>query len=89
VENSKLPEGTKQCKHCDGDGFVPMKEDPMYIRGCPVCKGDGYVDWITYAVGYVKEKESIVAVWPAIPSSNVVSKPKGPPKLKVKRSKSE
>lgn len=70
MEKSDLPDGTKQCKHCNGDRLIPMKEDPMYIRRCPVCKGDGYVDWITYAVGYVESKK-LIAAWPAPTNSNV------------------
>jgi len=67
VANSKLPEGMKKCKHCEGIGFVPMiPDDPDcgYIKGCSVCKGSGYVDWIAYAVGYVEEKK-IEQGWPS------------------------
>ena len=70
----------KPCKHCNGDGFIPMK-DEMYIRSCPVCEGKRYVDWITYAVGYVEKEELIIAAWPAAGTT----RPKGPPKLKSEK----
>ncbi len=50
VENSKLPEGMTLCKKCKGIGWISVdSEDPDngYIRGCSICDGDGYVDWIT------------------------------------------
>ena len=59
VENSNLPDNMKKCKHCNGAGIVSMNpDDPTceYVKMCPLCKGEGYVDWITYAIGYVEPK---------------------------------
>ena len=61
-----------------------MKEDEMYIRSCPVCEGKGYVDWITYAVGYIEDKANIIAVCPA-----GTTRPKVPPSIFNKKIEKE
>ena len=85
VAKLQYPEGMKQCKHCKGDGIVSITEDDMYIRSCPVCKGKGYVDWITYAVGYVEETEKIIALWPSAGTTI----PKVPPSISNKKIEKE
>jgi len=38
-----------RCKKCDGRQIVP--EIVEISKACPICKGEGHVDWVTYAMG--------------------------------------
>jgi len=67
-ENSKSEDGTEPCKKCDGEGWIPMNEDPdcEYGKPCPLCEGEGVVDWVRKIMGYCKPKYV-----PYFPQTNV------------------
>ena len=45
-----VPEGSHLCYNCEGLGCTPVAKHKgnKYIKvyQCPICKGNGYVDWI-------------------------------------------
>lgn len=58
-ENSQSEDGTEPCEKCDGVGWVSMiPDDPNceYAKPCPLCEGEGVVDWVRKIMGYTKPK---------------------------------
>lgn len=43
-----------KCKTCDGKGVVQIGP-PLDVKGCPICDGVGYLDWIEAIVGKKKK----------------------------------
>lgn len=43
-----------KCKLCDGRGIIQIGP-PLDVKGCPVCDGVGYLDWIETIVGKKKK----------------------------------
>ena len=59
-EKLKCEDGFEPCEKCSGVGWVSMIEsdpDCEYARPCPLCKGEGVVDWVRIIMGYAKPKE--------------------------------
>ena len=75
-EGYQFKEGEHLCPHCQGQRFVEMTTAPGYIKTCTLCNGEGKVDWIKKATGYVRTKHKEKPKW-AIPSSVIVKPAKG------------
>ena len=54
--------GSEPCEKCDGVGWISMvPEDPKceYAKPCPLCEGEGVVDWVRKIMGYCKPKREV------------------------------
>ena len=52
--------GFEPCEKCNGVGCVSMiPDDPKceYAKPCPLCEGEGVVDWVRKIMGYCKPKQ--------------------------------
>lgn len=54
---------TFRCPYCNGDCFKEIEHAPGYIRTCPLCDGEGIVDWIKKITGYVKKSHEPSGIW--------------------------
>jgi len=46
---------TFRCPYCKGKRFKELSFAPNYMRTCPLCNGEGIVDWIKKITGYSEE----------------------------------
>jgi hypothetical protein len=48
-----IPKGNELCPHCEGRGcfflHASFKQGKITLMRCDICKGEGSVDWITFA----------------------------------------